>query len=107
MVNTIKKVRARLNPTLEIEGLLRTLFDNRNMLANQVSAQLISHFGDKVYKTIIPRNIRLAEAPSYGLPVLNYDKTSKGAVAYLELAQEIIVREKTNKENIGKEKKHG
>ena len=102
LVNTIKKVRAHLNPTLEIEGLLRTLFDNRNMLAQQVSAQLISHFGDKVYKTVIPRNIRLAEAPSYGLPVLNYDKSSKGAVAYLELAQEI-----TDKENTRKEKKHG
>ena len=90
LVNTIKKVRARLNPTLEIEGLLRTLFDNRNMLAQQVSAQLISHFGDKVYKTIIPRNIRLAEAPSYGVPVLNYDKSSKGAVAYIELAKEVM-----------------
>ena len=93
LVNTIKKVRAHLNPTLEIEGLLRTLFDNRNMLAQQVSAQLISHFGDKVYKTIIPRNVRLAEAPSYGVPVLSYDKSSKGSVAYLELAHEIIARE--------------
>jgi chromosome partitioning protein len=90
LVNTIKKVRAHLNPVLEIEGLLRTMFDNRNMLASQVSAQLVSHFGNKVYKTVIPRNIRLAEAPSYGLPVLIYDKTSKGAVAYLELAKEII-----------------
>jgi chromosome partitioning protein len=96
LVNTIKKVRAHLNPTLEIEGLLRTLFDNRNMLANQVSAQLISHFGDKVYKTIIPRNIRLAEAPSYGLSVLSYDKNSKGAVAYMELAQEIMQKESAN-----------
>ena len=102
LVNTIKKVRAHLNPTLEIEGLLRTLFDNRNMLAQQVSAQLIGHFGEKVYKTVIPRNIRLAEAPSYGVPVLNYDKSSKGAIAYMELAQEI-----TDKENTGKEKKHG
>ncbi|MBX9676217.1 MAG: AAA family ATPase [Methylotenera sp.] len=90
LVNTIKKVRAHLNPKLEIEGLLRTMFDNRNMLANQVSEQLVSHFGDKVYKTVIPRNIRLAEAPSYGLPVLVYDKSSKGAVAYIELAAEII-----------------
>jgi chromosome partitioning protein len=96
LVNTIKKVRAHLNPTLEIEGLLRTLFDNRNMLANQVSAQLISHFGDKVYNTIIPRNIRLAEAPSYGLSVLSYDKNSKGAVAYMELAQEIMQKESAN-----------
>lgn len=92
LVNTIKKVRAHLNPTLEIEGLLRTMFDTRNMLANQVSSQLVSHFGDKVYTTVIPRNIRLAEAPSYGLPVLIYDKTSKGAVAYLQLAKEIIVK---------------
>jgi chromosome partitioning protein len=92
LVNTIKKVRANLNPVLEIEGLLRTMFDTRNMLAQQVSAQLVSHFGDKVYNTVIPRNIRLAEAPSYGLPVLIYDKSSKGAVAYLELAKEIILK---------------
>lgn len=92
LVNTIKKVRSNLNPVLEIEGLLRTMFDTRNMLAQQVSAQLVSHFGDKVYSTVIPRNIRLAEAPSYGLPVLIYDKSSKGSVAYLELAKEIILK---------------
>jgi chromosome partitioning protein len=92
LVNTIKKVRSNLNATLEIEGLLRTMFDTRNMLAQQVSAQLVSHFGDKVYNTVIPRNIRLAEAPSYGLPVLIYDKSSKGAVAYLDLAKEIILK---------------
>jgi len=92
LVNTIKKVRASLNPRLEIEGLLRTLYDTRNMLAQQVSAQLESHFGDKVYRTVIPRNIRLAEAPSYGMPVLVYDKSSKGAQAYVELAAEIIRR---------------
>lgn len=97
LVNTIKKVRAHLNSKLEIEGLLRTMFDTRNMLAQQVSAQLESHFGDKVYKTVIPRNIRLAEAPSYGLPALMYDKTSKGAVAYMELAKEIISRNKPTK----------
>lgn len=102
LVNTIKKVRAHLNPTLEIEGLLRTLFDNRNMLAQQVSAQLITHFGEKVYKTVIPRNIRLAEAPSYGMPVLHYDKGSKGALAYMELAKEI-----SEKEQLRKEIKHG
>ena len=94
LVNTIKKVRAHLNPTLEIEGLLRTMFDTRNMLANQVSAQLVSHFGKKVYETVIPRNVRLAEAPSYGVPALIYDRTSKGAVAYLELAAEIITKNK-------------
>lgn len=98
LVNTIKKVRANLNATLEIEGLLRTMFDNRNMLAQQVSAQLVSHFGDKVYKSVIPRNIRLAEAPSYGLPVLIYDKTSRGAQAYLELAKEIILKNQKVKE---------
>jgi chromosome partitioning protein len=90
LVNTVKKVRAHLNPILEIEGLLRTMFDNRNMLAQQVSAQLVNHFGKKVYQTIIPRNVRLAEAPSYGMPVLLYDRSSKGAQAYLELAQELI-----------------
>lgn len=93
LVNTIKKVRAHLNPKLEIEGLLRTMFDSRNMLAQQVSAQLAQHFGKKVYETVIPRNIRLAEAPSYGLPVLVYDKNSKGAEAYLALAAEMIKRE--------------
>lgn len=97
LVNTIKKVRTHLNPELEIEGLLRTMFDNRNMLAQQVSAQLQSHFGDKVYQTVIPRNIRLAEAPSYGMPVLEYDKSSKGAQAYVELASEIIKRSKKRK----------
>lgn len=102
LVNTIKKVRANLNPKLEIEGLLRTMFDNRNMLAQQVSAQLVSHFGDKVYGTVIPRNIRLAEAPSYGLPALIYDKASRGAQAYLDLAKEIIL-----KNQIVKDDKHG
>lgn len=96
LVNTIKKVRTHLNSTLEIEGLLRTMFDTRNMLAQQVSAQLVSHFGDKVYKTVIPRNIRLAEAPSYGLPALVYDKASKGSQAYVELAREIMARSKAS-----------
>ncbi|MBC7943928.1 MAG: ParA family protein [Burkholderiales bacterium] len=90
LVQTIKKVRANLNPGLEIEGLLRTMFDPRNTLAQQVSDQLQRHFGDKVYRTIIPRNIRLAEAPSYGIPALGFDKQSKGALAYLALANEIV-----------------
>lgn len=90
LVKTIKRVRAHLNPQLEIEGLLRTMFDPRNALAQQVSAQLQQHFGDKVYRTVIPRNIRLAEAPSYGVPVLYHDKGSKGAQAYLALAGEMI-----------------
>ncbi|HEX7951446.1 MAG TPA: ParA family protein [Burkholderiales bacterium] len=90
LVQTIKKVRANLNPALEIEGLLRTMYDPRNMLAQQVSDQLQQHFGDKVYRTVIPRNIRLAEAPSHGLPVLNFDRQSKGALAYLALAGEML-----------------
>ena len=96
LVNTIKKVRTHLTPVLEIEGLLRTLYDNRNMLAQQVSAQLEAHFGEKVYRTVIPRNIRLAEAPSYGLPALVYDAASKGAQAYMQLAKEIIKRTKNH-----------
>lgn len=90
LVNTIRKVRANLNPILEIEGLLRTMFDPRNALAQQVSAQLEAHFGDKVYRTVIPRNIRLAEAPSYGLPAMYHDKTSRGTQAYLALAGEML-----------------
>ena len=90
LVNTVRKVRANLNPGLEIEGLLRTMFDPRNSLAQQVSDQLKQHFGDKVYRTIIPRNIRLAEAPSYGKPALYHDKLSKGTQAYLALADEML-----------------
>lgn len=97
LVNTIKKVRAHLNPRLEIEGLLRTMFDPRNTLGQQVSDQLQQHFGDKVYRTVIPRNIRLAEAPSHGIPVLAYDRQSKGALAYLALAGEVVARQ-TNAE---------
>jgi chromosome partitioning protein len=95
LVATVKKVRAHLNPALEIEGLLRTMYDPRNTLAQQVSAQLIQHFGDKVYRTVIPRNIRLAEAPSHGLPILKFDRTSKGAQAYLALAGEMLNRHET------------
>jgi chromosome partitioning protein len=90
LVNTIRKVRANLNPDLEIEGLLRTMFDPRNTLAQQVSDQLQEHFGSKLYRTVIPRNVRLAEAPSYGMPVLHYDKSSKGTQAYLALAGELL-----------------
>jgi chromosome partitioning protein len=94
LVNTIKRVKKHLNPQIEIEGLLRTLFDRRNTLGKQVSDQLSAHFGDKVYSTIIPRNVRLAEAPSHGKPALFYDKSSKGARAYLDLADEILKRNK-------------
>ena len=90
LVNTIRKVRVNLNPDLEIEGLLRTMFDPRNTLAQQVSDQLLEHFGDKVYRTMIPRNVRLAEAPSYGVPALYHDKLSKGTQAYLALAGELM-----------------
>lgn len=93
LVNTIKKIRANLNPGLEIEGLLRTMFDPRSTLAQQVSEQLKNHFGKKVYETVIPRNIRLAEAPSYGQPALMYDSNSKGALAYLALAKEVLTRQ--------------
>ncbi len=90
LVNTIKRVRNNFNPALRIEGLLRTMFDPRNILAQQVSDQLQKHFGEKVYRTVIPRNVRLAEAPGFGLPVLYHDEQSKGAQAYLELAKEIL-----------------
>lgn len=93
LVNTIKKIRVNLNPGLEIEGLLRTMYDPRSTLAQQVSEQLKSHFGKKVYETVIPRNIRLAEAPSYGQPALVYDANSKGALAYLALAKEVLERQ--------------
>jgi chromosome partitioning protein len=92
LVNTIKKVRQHLNPGLEIEGLLRTMFDPRNTLAQQVSAQLQSHFRDKVYTTVIPRNVRLAEAPSYGVPAVAFDEACKGSQAYMALVGEILAR---------------
>jgi chromosome partitioning protein len=92
LVNTVRKVKAGINPQIEIEGLLRAMFDPRNTLAQQVSDQLKQHFGNKVYDTVIPRNVRLAEAPSYGLSALAYDHNSKGAQAYLQLAAEILER---------------
>ena len=90
LISTVRKIRETLNPNLSIEGLLRTMFDGRNSLANEVSKQLQAHFGDKVYCTIIPRNVRLAEAPSYGEPAIIYDPSSKGAKAYLALADEML-----------------
>jgi chromosome partitioning protein len=98
LVGTIKRVRAHLNPVLEIAGLLRTMYDPRNTLSLQVSQQLESHFGDKVYRTLVPRNVRLAEAPSYGAPAVVWDKTSKGAQAYVALAEEILAREETDEQ---------
>jgi chromosome partitioning protein len=93
LLDTIEQIRVAANPKLAIEGVLRTMFDPRNNLANEVSAQLIAHFGDKVFRTVIPRNVRLAEAPSFGRPALFHDKESRGALAYLALAGEMIRRE--------------
>jgi len=93
LVGTIKRVRAHLNARLEIAGLLRTMYDPRNTLSQQVSQQLESHFGDKVYRTLVPRNVRLAEAPSYGEPAVVWDRASKGAQAYLALVDEILGRD--------------
>jgi len=93
LLQTIEKIRKFLNPGLHVDGFLRTMYDPRNNLANQVSQQLLEHFGDRVYRTVIPRNVRLAEAPSHGLPALRYDKSSAGAVAYLALAGELLRRE--------------
>ncbi len=94
LLDTVTQIRESLNPGLRIAGLLRTMFDPRNRLSMEVSAQLTEHFGDLVYRTVIPRNVRLAEAPSFGVPALIYDKYSKGAQAYLALAGEILRKEK-------------
>ena len=92
LVNTIRQVHANLNPALEVTGILRVMFDARITLQTQVSEQLKSHFGDKVFDTVIPRNVRLAEAPSYGVPGLVFDPTSKGALAFIEFAREVAAR---------------
>ncbi|MEE8342714.1 MAG: AAA family ATPase [Gammaproteobacteria bacterium] len=92
LLDTIEHVRNTVNPDLQVDGLLRTMFDARNNLANEVSEQLMQHFRNKVYRTVIPRNVRLAEAPSHGLPILVYDKASRGAIAYLALAGEVVRR---------------
>lgn len=90
LMETIENVRSTINPQLHIEGVLRTMYDPRNNLAVDVSKELTDHFGDKLYRTIVPRNVRLAEAPSYGKPIIEYDKSSRGALAYLALAGEIL-----------------
>ena len=92
LMDTISKLQSVVNKDLHIEGILRTMYDPRNRLANDVSEQLKRHFGDKVYRTVIPRNVRLAEAPSFGAPAMYYDKSSTGAKAYLALAGEILKR---------------
>ncbi len=92
LVATLRRVRSNHNPVLEIEGLLRTMFDPRSTLAQQVSGELERHFGSRVYRTVIPRNVRLAEAPSYGKPAIAFDRGAKGAQAYQALAREVLVR---------------
>jgi chromosome partitioning protein len=92
LLGTIEQIRTSINPELSLEGILRTMHDPRNNLANEVSSQLIEHFGEKVFRTIVPRNVRLAEAPSFGKPALYHDKESRGALAYLALAGEMIRR---------------
>ena len=93
LLDTIAQIRATRNPGLVIEGILRTMHDPRNNLANQVSTQLVTHFNEEVYRTIIPRNVRLAEAPSHGQPALLYDKASRGSIAYVALASEVLRRQ--------------
>lgn len=92
LLNTVEQMRSTVNPKLHIEGLLRTMYDGRNRLALDVSSQLLTHFPERVYRTVIPRNVRLAEAPSHGAPILHYDEKSQGAIAYLALAGEILRR---------------
>ena len=93
LLSNIEKIRCAVNPNLQLEGLLRTMYDGRTRLTVEVSEQLIEHFGSKVYNSVIPRNVRLAEAPSYGMPVLGYDSRSQGAAAYLALASEVVRRQ--------------
>ncbi|MCC5791236.1 MAG: ParA family protein [Legionellaceae bacterium] len=93
LMGTIEQVKASVNPRLHIEGVLRTMYDARNRLCSEVSRQLLEHFHHKVYRTVVPRNIRLAEAPSHGMPALHYDKNSSGASAYMVLAAEVVSRQ--------------
>ncbi len=90
LLNTVKLVQARLNPSLSLAGILLTMFDTRNRLSHRVSEEVKKYFGERVFKTIIPRNVRLSESPSHGLPIILYDINSRGAICYMELAQEIL-----------------
>lgn len=94
LMSTVKSIQDTVNPELHLEGILRTMYDDRSRLTKDVSEQLVEYFGDKVFRTCVPRNIRLAEAPSHGLPILSYDRTSRGALAYLALAGEMLRKEK-------------
>ena len=96
LLKTIDRVKQRANPALEVTGLIRTMYDARNNLATEVSRQLITHFNKKVFHAVIPRNVRLAEAPSHGLPVISYDRSSRGSIAYMAMASEFMRRVKTN-----------
>jgi len=102
LLDTIEGMKQRLNPALEIEGVLRTMFDVRNNLANAVSAELTTHFGDKVFRTIVPRNVRLAEAPSHGQSIVGYDRASRGGIAYLGLAGEVLRRQREREQAAAK-----
>lgn len=99
LMNTVEEIRETVNPQLEVEGLLRTMYDPRNSLTRDVSEQLKEYFGDKLYGSVVPRNVRLAEAPSHGLPALKYDRSSKGAVSYLAVAGELV---RKNKKRVNK-----
>ncbi|MGY0505753.1 ParA family protein [Luteimonas sp. e5] len=103
LLRTIDALRQRLNPKLEIEGVLRTMFDVRNNLSNAVSAELVQHFGEQVFRTIIPRNVRVAEAPSHGQSIVSYDRASRGGVAYLGLAGEVLRRQRERTASEAKE----
>lgn len=93
LLDTIEQIRISVNPQIRLEGLLRTMYDPRNNLSGDVSNELVEHFGDRVYRTVIPRNVALAEAPSYGQSILNYNKNSRGSMAYLALAGEVLRRD--------------
>jgi len=93
LLDTIEQIRISVNPRIKVEGLLRTMYDPRNNLSGDVSNELVEHFGDRVYRTVIPRNVSLAEAPSYGQSIFNYSKNSRGSMAYLALAGEVLRRD--------------
>ena len=101
MIGTIDRVKKTYNSTLEIQGIVLTMYDSRNNLAVEVSEQLLSHFGERVYETVVPRNVKLAEAPSYGRPIIYYAPSSRGAYAYVDLAAEILERAEKEKRDEG------
>ena len=104
LVNTVKLVRSSLNPRLEMEGILLTMFDKRANLHKQVALEIQKHFGEKVFRTIVPRNVKLSECPSFGKPIVLYDIDSKGSEAYLQLAKELLIKDRTS---IGAEQAKG